>query len=468
MTRQEYEAKYGALPTLKQDVPEADATRGFAVGLGTGFAKGVGDLALGVGEIGRGIQRGVSKGVDATFGTQNFGLGDSPFDKENASRIRQEKFTPNQPGEGTGKFVADVASFAIPGGAAWRATKGASLLPRIGGQVASDVAVQTVQDGGDMGRSTVDTAILAAVVPGGQAGVQALKGKIGPDLGGRIIDSLIKPLSRDFAFGKNPGGAVAKAGITANSFEDLAQNIGREIDATSAQAKQIYQSRAVALDISDFAKPVGDALEQARKNPNTNAALITRLENLRADFLQLDDAGNATRKMTGLTADEALDLKREIGTLTQWTDNRGGDDVLNKAIQRTYGQIKGKLDEAYPEAKELNETIGSLISAQQATIHREAIVKRSNIMSFSVTTAGGTGALVGLVASGGSITPALVVGAGAAGLQKAMATPTGKTKIASWFASLPPEEKASLLKEAPWVRSVIQASLFDEEESLGE
>ena len=71
----------------------------------------------------------------------------------------------------------------------------------------------------------------------------------------------------------------------------------------------------------------------------------------------------------------------------------------------------------------------------------------------------GTMGVVGTVLTGGNPLPVLL-GLGAAGLEKALGTPKAKTEIAQWLVKATPNEKSLLFKSAPWAKGVLQKALF--------
>lgn len=434
--------------------PQANET-GFAQGVSTGAAKGILGMGLGIGQVGRSIQRGISGAVDKTFGTQGFGLGDSIFDTERANEIRESKLTPDAPGEGLGKFATDVASFAIPGGAAMKATRGLGAGRMIAGQAASDATVTSLSQGG-VDRSTLDSAIIGTLFPSASVGLKALA----PYMGSRIINSLIKPLKKDFAFGKNPGRTVAEEGITANSIEDLATQVSTRRQQVGQEIGDRIAKETMRFNVTDLTKPLDDALQQAKKSPRTNREVITRLQNLKDDLLQVTDEG-AQRKLANLTAKEVFDIKKEVADLTKFTGNASDDEIANRAMRSMYGKLKGELDKIDGLAP-LNEKYANFSSAEVAAQNREILAQRANLFSLpGINLTTGSAIVAGLAT--GAITPALIAGATAQALRSALGTTAAKTRMASWLAGQDPQTLRSLWKEAPKARAVIQAALFGEE-----
>lgn len=451
-------------------IPPAPAdTDGFVLDTAQGLAKSAGSTALGLGTLGRKIQSGISKAVGAVTGAKNFGMDDtSVFNEGSTANTNAKKLLERDTaGEKFGGFVGDVGQFAIPGTAVTKATKGASFLTRVGALASSDATVQSVQQGG-FDRNTVDTAILSAVFPVvGKAGSMA-KATLpsSKDAGGKVINSLIKPLLKDFAYGKNPGKAVAEEGITANTLDELGEKIAVRKNAVGAQIGEITKNSKEVFTIPDALNPIDEAITEAAKNPRTNSAIIRRLNDLHDDLMKVStDATGKTvtgRSLENLTAQEVFDLKKEIGDLTRWTGNASDDEIVNRALSRTYGNLKGVLDERLPELRPLNERYGDLSSAEIATKYRDKIAARQNMISLTSTQTGTAAALVAAIASGGAVVP-IIVGASAAGFTQAMKSPAAKTRMAAWLASAPQKEVQDAFTQAPWLRGALQTALFGEE-----
>lgn len=465
----EYQAFLQRAATASESIPEQD-NNGFAVDAAQGLAKSAGDTALGLGTLGRKVQRGLSKGVDAVFGTKGFGLSgnESALDEGSTRNIQAKKLLERDTaGEKVGGFVGDVAQYAIPGSAVAKGTKGLSFLKRATALAGSDAAV-TVAKKGQVDRDALDAALLSVVFPGLGAAKNAAKPFLpsGKDAGGKVINSLVKPLLKDFAYGKNPGKAVAEAGITANTLDELAQKIGVERKKVGQEIGAIVAKSDKTFDVEDALSPIEEAITEAAKNPRTNAGIIRRLKDLQDDLLRItvDESDQAVigRKLSGMNAQELFDLKVEVGELARWTGNASDDEIVNRALTKTYGKIKNSLDEAIPELKPLNDKYGNLKSAEIATTYRDKIAARQNLISLSGVQTGTAAALVSAIVSGGALAP-ILIGAGVAGLTQAGKTPAVKTRIASWLASASSKEKAEAFKKAPWLKGALQSLLLGED-----
>src|SRR3990167_10032713 len=120
--------------TLAPTVPVEQSTdTGFSgENVVKGVAKGLGRTGLGIGTIGRSIQRGVVEGVGLP---QSMLGGESVFDKTGEKRAAAEKFLTSK---GTTQKVAgigtDIVTAAIPGAAAFKATRSLPIAAKLAGR----------------------------------------------------------------------------------------------------------------------------------------------------------------------------------------------------------------------------------------------------------------------------------------------------------------------------------------------
>lgn len=355
-----------------------------------------------------------------------------------------------------GEFVGEAATFAIPAGFAAKATRGASILSKIGAQGVSDATIQSLNQG-EVNKNTIDAGIIGAIFPAGGEAVSAISKNFAP----RIVNSLIKPLLKDFSYGKNPGKVVAEEGITANSLEGLAANIKTVRQQVGQQLDQVVSGSKKVFTASDVFNPLDDALETAQKNPRTNSAVIKRLQNIKDDLLRVGEDGLPTRDVSNLSANELWELNKEVGDMARWTGNASDDEIVNKTVKRIYGNISSKLDDV-DGVSSLKDRYANLKSAEIATQYRDKIAARQGLISLSGVETGLGAGLVTSIATGG-ITVPLLVGAGVAGLTQAAKTPAVKTRLATWLAQAGKDEIESAFKQAPWLRGTLQSILFSED-----
>lgn len=435
------------------------AYRNFSIGA----LKGVGSTALGAAQLG---SKALESGYNATIGKLT---GKEAFSGSGAAEQAKEAIAPEGTAQKVGFGAEQIAEFLTPLGAEEAAAKVASKLPEGAGMLAkaakagtnlasevADVGLKTaLQTGGDT-EKTGEAAIATAALGGVGKGLGLAKEAVGEGFGGKLINSLIKPNKQQFSFGKNPGAAVAKEGIVAKSLEDLGTKISeKKVEAGQALDKIISAEKyqTPQIDLQEAFSPLEKAIAEAKKNPRTNSALISRLENVKADLLQhsVDEAGNAIqgRNLANLSLKDAINIKRDVGELTRFTGNPSDDKLANSALQNVYSSIRKQTEKVAPELKTANERWGNLLSAEKAVEARKAVTERQNLMSLPNITAGSGGALVAAIATGGAAIPSAIAGLGMAGIAKALGSTPAKTSLAKWLAEVPSSEKQKLYKAVP-------------------
>lgn len=294
------------------------------------------------------------------------------------------------------------------------------------------------------------------------------------DAAARVVDSLIKPLLKDFSYGKQPGRAVAQEGIVANSLDELAgkisetrKNIGSEIKDITTQGTQ----KGVTADFSRIVDPIDKAIQQAMKAPRVNKEAINRLIDTKADLLgeNIDNFGNVvyTRNLSRLNPDEGFELKQIIGDITKFTGNASDDATINKALKQSYGITKETLNTSLSGIKskagrgieELNEKYADLTSAEIATKYRDKIEQRQNLIGLGARITGYGSAILGTITTG-NVSP-LIVGLSAGALDMALGSPAVKSRVAAWLASESPSQVSKILQKVPQLQAAMQrAGLF--------
>mgnify|MGYP001596690245 CR=1 FL=1 len=376
--------------------------------------------------------------------------------------------------EGTYKATAGNKLLALGSKATKTATKGAAI------GYGYDVS-QGLQEGENLSEAVkpgVGAAVGGAlpVAFAGKAALGVLKKEGAP----RVINSLVKPLLKDFSYGKNPGRAVAQEGIVANSLEDLGtkisssrEKIGREISTQNS----ILEGKAL-LNLEGAFKPIDDAMEIAAKN--NNPTLLQRLQNVKDALTQkltlgTDLAGkptivsNGAKELKNAQFSEAFTIKKDIGDMTQWTGNASDDKAVNAALKSVYGNVKqtflNTADRVSPEVgaklRTLSEKYADLTSAEVATKYRDKITERQNFLSLG-NKAGAVGAVIAAVASGGTTIPVILAGISGAILDKALGSTAFKTRIAKWMANESSGVLERFFAKNPQVRNSIYKAFSDD------
>jgi len=363
---------------------------------------------------------------------------------------------------GTGKTTAQIASRAsklAPAGSKMvpaidkAMNVGKRMLPRsleLGALSAGFQASQNIRDENPFLQGTASAAAFGAAIPFGGAAFSKGKQAVSKSMqktSERLINSLIKPLLKDFSFGKNPGKAVAEEGLIFNSLEQGAKVIGDRLSVIGKRINDVVRKNAnKEVDISDIYNPLKKAIQEANEFPGVNASLITRLRTVQDDLLgKLKGARTITFK-------EAVNLKRKIGAITKFTGNASDDAVVNKALKAVYGQLKGitnKIDDRMPK---LNERWSNLESARIAIKYRDKIEARQNIISVVPKLTATAFGAAGLA----TLNPALIIsGIATIGLEKLMSSAAFKTRLASWLARSTQKERAQLLRSAPVIKPLL-------------
>lgn len=316
----------------------------------------------------------------------------------------------------------------------------------------------------------IGTAIGGAIPLAGSIKNQVVR--FGESQAPTIINSLIAPGIKDFSYGKNPGRAVAEAGIVARNFDELATKIRQERQATGQLIGSLGTklSGKPQIQLGDSLSVIDDAIRSAASQ--NNATLLQRLQAvkrsithvLEPEVLQDGSIGIkevGQRKLDNLTFSESRDILGQIGDVTQFTGNPSDDKLVNSALKRVYGNIKeatldaaDKIDPVIAKQfRKETEKYADLISAEVATKHRENIAERANMIGLKGINVGIGGALLTSVATGGALTPAVAAGLAGSVLTKLAGTPAFKTRLAAILSKKSPEEVRGLFKVIPQLQA---------------
>ena len=467
--------KPGSSPTQNKSqvnsvpITSNEDNRSFGQKFATGVAKKELGIVRNIGKAGQELlQQTAGRVVEKITGKDRQSLGSSIYEGDTPEALQ-----PKGAAEKAGAIATDVASLAVPGSAitkvakgAQAAVRGASTVSKVAG-LGARAAVEGVGNAatvalqqGKIDNSARDAAILSAIFPTASAAIQAGKKlKIGSKAGARLINSLVKPATKNLSYGKNPGRAVAEEGITGSSLEELTENISKRRNEVGVEIKRKISESARGgeiIDFSDALDPIDQAIEVAKRAPRTNAAKIQRLQDVKDDLLRVtsNEAGEKSigRTLEG-TADKAFDFKQDIGDLTKYTGNPSDDEIVNRALQQSYSNVRKKIEEIIPDIKQVNEKYGDLTAAEVAARNRDAIMQRQNLVGLSLRLTGYSSAVIAAITTGG-VGP-LLIGGLTAGLDKALASPGIKTRVAKWLANASPAEKKKIFDAAPAFKAAV-------------
>jgi hypothetical protein len=275
---------------------------------------------------------------------------------------------------------------------------------------------------------------------------------------------LIKPLSKDFAYGKDP--AAGALGIVAKDFGDLVGKLETRVTERGAKIEQALANPKVAAQvvptIRTAYKPIDEAIQIAASNGEQT--VVNRLKVLR-DALMFEQTadvdGNiirgANRKMEYVNPQEVVAAKRRVGELTKFTGNPSDDKAVNTALRKVYGNLKGISEEAALKGgvniKSLNEDFANSLSALVAAKNRDIIMQRQNILSLANKLTSGAGIVTSIIT--GNPVAALLSGGAGVLIDKLLSSTAAKTVFAKWLMVASPEEKIRIFQKVPVLRNTL-------------
>lgn len=288
--------------------------------------------------------------------------------------------------------------------------------------------------------------LAGSLVGGGVGGgVGQVARNISPKIAGGIINSMIKPKSKAFQYGKNPGQEVARLGIKGNSLPQFGQKIQNKIVSLENKLLNIGKTSNKKVDLQPSLEPIYATLKELKQNPRSNSAIITKVQNLLDDVIGINRnaKGQIISKKTlkGVSVKEAINTKRGIGKIAKFT---GTDDppAYQGLVHKVYHLMKTQIEKSAPETASINSSIANLIGASKAIPNAIAAAEKTpmaGLLSVKSALAGGLGAL-----SGGGPAGALA----GIGASKALQAPVTGTRLASLLGKRAPQGVIrSLLKK---------------------
>ena len=451
---------------------QQDQGVGGAQGFALGAAKGGFGTLNTISDIGQSIlSQTVGRLVNAVTG-KGFGATDKAL-------IDKQNLQAHGTAETLGKIAENTAEFFIPGGAVGKAGKvadagieGLNLVDKLGtaGKVAATAlklgtkaalgateaaGITALQTHGDA-QQTKNAALIGGIFPTVETLISAAANKIAP----RMVNSLIKPLSKDFEFAKNPGSAVVNEGITGTTWESLVNNIKSVKNGIGEQIGKILSNPEVdkqTVNMTKAISPIDEAIQQATKQGDQ--PLINKLLEFRNGLTKQYDLVEGKlvevgSKPTLITPNEALGVKGDIGDSIRWRE--GIDSEVNKVKVKVYQNVRNqmetavnlarKADPSIADIKALNGRYANLTTAESSALYRKNVVDRLNLSSI---TQKGT-ALLGMGLAGKDIITGntknlpmdLAIGVGGPMLEKGLGSVAGKTFAAQAIKNAPRIGKA--------------------------
>lgn len=442
-----------------------------------GFGKGALGTVRGLSSLGERAVSGILKAILSEDTEEKLGLEQETTGAEEL--ISEELITADTIPEKIGLGVERFLEVALPAGqlataenslrAAASSTKFAQnskalakasdLLVRMSTQ-GTIGGVETAVRKGDVDKQVFVAAGLSALLPAVGDTLKGIKGgikKISAKNSEKLVNSLIKPKTKQFLFGKNPGKAVADEGIVASNLDDLTTKIFDKADEVGGKIDDVLNvNSSKTVNLSTSLNQIDDAILEAKKMPNINKTLISRLDDVKTD---ISNVLNTVDDVAKVPVKEANTIKRLLGKSQKWTKDFADDTIVNQSIISSYSDIAKKIEKEVPDIIELNSKYGNLISAANASKNRAAIQQRNNLLGLTsgISAIGSVGFAANEIRKGnpeGAVS-ALIVGLTGAGVSQAMKSTAFKTQLAAVLSKMSQEQKKQVLAKLPFVRKSI-------------
>ena len=284
----------------------------------------------------------------------------------------QRRAVPNSPAQSIGKGVEQAGEFMLPGvGEEIAGAKlGGGVLARMAAKAAGSGLVNKVQGGG----------FLAGAAMGG-AGEGIAQGFKAAAPG--LAEKAIGIVRTDRKFGRQVGDAIL--GETSGYNPGVvAQQASDKIGALSDELQQAALNRpttAVNLGPARDAAGAGFANAAAMNNDQSirDMGTLTRQLESRDVIPGVRSKGTAPIPQ-GVSASEALALKRGVGALQTGWNSSGTPDFYNGVVGNVYHALDSEIDRALPEGAALNDRMSNLIPVAKrgaATDLNESLIGRT-------------------------------------------------------------------------------------------
>lgn len=431
---------------------------------------------------------------------------ESAFGLDNAPTLRNdvqstvEKVVPQDllaRGQSTaskvGRTVGETLPYLLPGGAAARASRVASIyakakgVGRVGSMAirlgtaaltegAGAGAIAAAQNDGKVDETTRNTALLSGAFPlaGAVAGkVSApLRKYLAQKVSPRIANAVIKPISNAFNFGKNPGRVLGREQISANTLGGLKKQLvkrGAELGDVVGEALERARPKAKLIDMRKILSSVDKAIQDAVEGGEQ--VLVKRLQDVKdgltKEFRLVASGGleQVGQKPSLITVTKANEIKKKVGVATKWT-NQAFDNEVNAVRVQIYRALNDEIDGAVKTAigkikfrngeftvKQLNRRLADIISAEKSLQRTIDVGQRQNLIPFTEKTLGAA-TIAASLAQGQGTPESVAYGLLAAGSLKLARNPATLTRLAKNLGKFSAEELKGVSKLIPTLKAI--------------
>lgn len=369
--------------------------QGFATGLG----KSVGSTVTGAGTLLQNIGTGITKAIlpasaERYFGVDQMGINALKTGTQQNQSLRKaleakgfaEKF---------GKTTGDIGTFIAGGELAGAATTGTGKLAQIGGQVASDVAINAAQTGtlDGSGKQALTTAALSSLPL-----VGPLLGKIGVGKNAENIATNIEKMN--LRLSPLDSAKLAKSGDEVASFLSK-QKITGTPEQRFTKIDELYNQFENKIQ-----KSLTETTDVAKRVKYSKEEVIKSIKNLPEEFLS---EANDPQVYNQLTKDvdtfiefikkqkgdfiDASKINQYKRTYAKSARNKGGDVVLNDAREALSDGLYNLILKDNSELQKINKEYSKVILSRKLlgkALGRNEIGLIGNLIGMSTGAALGT------------------------------------------------------------------------------
>lgn len=272
-------------------------------------------------------------------------------------------------------LAADIEGMTIPGmePVASRARE-LSEGARPGGDLATPLA-----------RDVTDAATMLALDKAGDV-IGKVTGKAeGSKLAQGLTNRSVGALVRDVRYG-DPSKALIEEGISALSTDKRLAAVTSKLDELRPQLQaQLATVPGRPVDgwdiMTDIVQDASKKMATAMKSDEEIRAADAELDNLWANVLKRDPNGQ-------LTAAEANEVKQAIGDEINWEKRPNPmHPIIEAAYKKAYAAMKNSVNDAAPDAIELNRRTTNLMAAKNALSEQALAEKagRGSMTSMNLT-----------------------------------------------------------------------------------
>lgn len=189
------------------------------------------------------------------------------------------------------------------------------------------------------------------------------------EAGGRAMNFYLKPGKAQYKFGKSPGrGVVKHISGPSISRESLGGKVESKLSELMANLEKKASESKQPVEITPFFNEINKMVGEMSALPRTYEGDVQTHKNFVLDII---DNIKSIAKTDGkgkiyLEPKEAVNLKRLVGKIPNWSANDPKLGTLTKSVRQGYGALDKEIDRSLPGSAELNADISDLIGAKRS------------------------------------------------------------------------------------------------------